>query len=71
MKIIFSNHAKIRCRQRKISQLIVKQIIQKPEISYPGKSGERNVIAKIKKMKVRVVFFEEKNCVKIITVIRL
>ncbi len=71
MKVAFSHHARLRCRQRGISQSAVKRVLKDPEITYTGKSGEQNAVAKIDGARVRVVFFAELDCARIITVIRL
>jgi len=65
---ILTNHAKLRMKERNISEKELEEVLLSPEISYPGKRGETNVVKEIKKgKKVRVTYKVEKKMKIIIT----
>lgn len=69
-KYILTRHAKERMRERNISEKEVEKALRNPDINYPGKSGEINIIKQIKEdKKIRVVYREEKMLKIIITAI--
>jgi hypothetical protein len=69
-KYILTRHAKERMRERNISQKEVEKALRNPDINYPGKRGEINIIKQIKEdKKIRVVYREEKTRKIIITAI--
>jgi hypothetical protein len=55
-KYILTRHAKERMRERNISQKEVEKALRNPDINYPGKSGEINIIKQIKEDKKNVWF---------------
>jgi len=69
-KYILTRHAKERMRERNISEKEVEKALRDPDMNYPGKSGEINIIKQIKEdKKIRVVYREEKMLKIIITAI--
>ena len=69
-KYILTRHAKERMRERNISEKEVEKALRNPDINYPGKRGEINIIKQIKEdKKIRVVYREEKMLKIIITAI--
>ena len=53
---ILTNHAKERMKERGITQEEIEEVLQNPEYSYPGAKGEKNLVKKIKRKKIRVVY---------------
>ncbi|MCD6517594.1 MAG: DUF4258 domain-containing protein, partial [Candidatus Aminicenantes bacterium] len=69
-KYILTRHAEERMRERNISEKEVEKALRNPDMNYPGKSGEINIIKQIKEdKKIRVVYREEKMLKIIITAI--
>jgi len=69
-KYILTRHAEERMRERNISEKEVEKALRDPDMNYPGKSGEINIIKQIKEdKKIRVVYREEKMLKIIITAI--
>lgn len=69
-KYILTRHAEERMRERNISEKEVEKALRNPDINYPGKRGEINIIKQIKEdKKIRVVYREEKMLKIIITAI--
>lgn len=69
-KYILTRHAEERMRERNISEKEVEKALRDPDMNYPGKSGEINIIKQIKEdKKIRVVYREEKTLKIIITAI--
>lgn len=67
-KIIFSNHATIRCFERDITHETIKLIVKKAD--YIKRISEEKVIAvkKINGRNVSVVYVEKERYIKVITV---
>lgn len=67
---ILTRHAKKRMRERNISEKEVEKALKYPDVTYPGKRGEINIIKQIKEdKKIRLVYKEEKTSKIIITAI--
>lgn len=67
---ILTNHAKLRMKERNISEEELREALESPDISYPGKRGEVNVVKEIKiGKKVRVTDVVERKKKIIITAI--
>jgi len=63
-----TKHAIKRMRYRNISINEVERVMADPDIVYPGKRGEINIIKQVKKdKKIRIVYIEEKKIKIIIT----
>lgn len=68
--IIITNHAKSRMKERDISEKELKEVMKSPDISYPGRRGEINVVKEVESgKKVRVTYVKERNKKIIITAI--
>ena len=65
---ILTSHARARMKERRISEEEINHVLSSPEITYPGKRGETNVIKTIKKGKrIRVTYITEGNKIIIVT----
>ncbi len=63
-----TKHAIKRMRDRNISINGMEKVIADPDIVYPGKRGEINIVKRVKKdKKIRLVYIEEKRLKIIIT----
>ena len=63
-----TKHAIKRMRDRNISINEMEKVIADPDIVYPGKRGEINIVKRVKKdKKIRLVYIEEKRLKIIIT----
>jgi len=59
---ILTKHAKSRMKERNISEKELKEVLKSPDISYPGKRGETNIVKEVEKgKKVRVTYVIQKN----------
>ena len=69
MKIIYSDHAKKRMKQRGIEEWEIEHLIKHP--SYIRKTFEerKEAIGEIRNRKIKIVFINEENYIKIITII--
>ena len=69
MKIIYSDHAKKRMKQRGIEEWEIEHLIKHP--SYIRKTFEerKEAIGEIRNREVKIVFINEENYIKIITII--
>jgi len=69
MKIIYSDHAKKRMKQRGIEEWEIEHILKYP--SYIKKSFERKkeAVGEMRNRKIKIIFIELENYIKIITVI--
>ncbi len=69
MSIIYSDHAEKRRKQRGLSKLEVEHILEYPSYIKKSFDGRKEAVGKIRNRDVKVVFIEEENYIKIITVI--
>ena len=69
MNIIYSDHAKKRMKQRGIEEWEIEHLIKHP--SYIRKTFEerKEAIGEIRNREVKIVFINEENYIKIITII--
>ncbi|MEK6901661.1 MAG: DUF4258 domain-containing protein [Nanoarchaeota archaeon] len=69
MKIIYSDHAHRRMKQRGITELHIEHILAYP--SYIKKSFEerKEAVGVVQDRTIKVVFFETENYIKVITII--
>jgi hypothetical protein len=66
--IVITNHAKSRMKERDISEKELEEVIKSPDISYPGRRGEINIVKEVERgKKVRVTYVKERNKKIIIT----
>ncbi len=68
MKIIYSNHAKKRMRERGIEDWEVEHILKFPEFIKKGFDNKREAVGLSKNKRIKVIFIKE-NYIKIITVV--
>lgn len=65
---ILTNHAKLRMKERNISEKELERVLESPDISYPVRRGETNVAKEVEKGKnVRVTYVVKKKKKIIIT----
>ncbi len=65
---ILTNHAKLRMKERNISEKELERVLESPDISYPGRRGVTNVAKEVEKGKnVRVTYVVKKKKKIIIT----
>lgn len=65
---ILTTHAKSRMKERNISEKELEDVLKSPDISYPGRRGETNIVKEVDKgKKVRVTYVKKKNIKIIIT----
>ncbi len=69
MKIIYSNHAKKRMKQRNIEDWEIEHILKFPSYVKKTFEGRKEAIGEVKNRKIKVIFIELENYIKIITVI--
>ena len=69
MKIIYSDHAKKRLRQRGISELEVKQILDHPDYIKKSFEGRKEAVGEVRNRLIKIEFIEKDNYLKIITII--
>jgi hypothetical protein len=66
--IVMTNHAKSRMKERDISEKELEEVIKSPDISYPGRRGEINIVKEVEGgKKVRVTYVKDRNKKIIIT----
>ena len=74
-----TNHVRFRMKERDISEKEIAEVLKSPQVSYPGKKGEINVIKEIERGKrkeergkrIRVIYTIERKRKIIITAIRV
>ena len=67
MKVIFSEHAKLKLAQRNIAKRKVIETLRKPDMMVKTSSDRRIAYKQFNKLFLKVVFKEEKNDVVVIT----
>ncbi len=66
--IVITNHAKSRMKERDISEKELEEVMKSPDISYPGRREEINIVKEVERgKKVRVTYVKERNKKIIIT----
>ena len=67
MNIIYSNHAKKRLKQRGIEEWEIEHAIKFPKYLKKNIDNKKEVVANIKNRTLKIIFSEEENYIKIIT----
>jgi uncharacterized DUF497 family protein len=69
MKIVYSEHALKRLKQRGITELEVNHVILYPQYVKKSFEGRKSAVGEINKRQIKVVFVEKENYLKVITII--
>lgn len=69
MEIIYSNHAKKRMNERGIENWEVEHILKYPAYIKKFFNNKKEAVGEIRNRKVKIVFIQQENYIKIITVI--
>ncbi|MBI3634309.1 MAG: DUF4258 domain-containing protein [Candidatus Yonathbacteria bacterium] len=67
MKIIFSNHAEIKIKQRKLSKDLLNETITAPDFIIPSNSSRERAYKKFRKQYIEVVFIKKGITIVVIT----
>ena len=65
--IIFTNHALLKLKQRRISKTVVKNTLKSPDYKFPSYSGRMIAYKKFDKLYLKVVYKKEDNNIIVIT----
>jgi len=68
MKIVYSEHAEKRMKQRGITELEIKHILEYPAYIKKSFEGTKEAVGEINKRLVKIKFIEMENYIKVITV---
>ena len=68
MKIVYSDHAKKRMKQRGITELEVEHVLNYPQYTKKSFEGRKEALGIIKNKTIKVEFIEIENYIRIITV---
>ncbi len=68
MQIAYTDHAKKRMRQRGITMLEVEHALTYPTSAQKGPDGKRRILGMVNNREVIVLFTDEENYIKVITV---
>lgn len=70
MRIFYSEHAKIRIKQRGISRLEVQHVLEYPHIIKKSYDKRLEAIGKIKNRDIKIIYrLKKPNVIKVITVL--
>jgi len=69
MKLVYSDHAKKRMRQRGITSLEIELVLAHPEYVKKTFEGRKEAFAFVKNRVIRIVFIEVENYIRVITVL--
>lgn len=69
MKIVYSEHAKRRLKQRGITELEIEEVFGYPYYVKKSFEGRKEVVGMIKNRLIKIVVIEKENYIKVITVI--
>ena len=69
MKIVYSDHAKKRMKQRNIEDWEIEHVLKFPSYKKKSFEGRKEAFGEIKNRKIKIIFIELENYIKIITVI--
>ena len=69
MKIIYSDHARKRMKERGVEDWEVEQVLNSPEFTKKGFGGKREAVGYSRSRKIKAVFVREENYIKVVTVI--
>jgi len=67
MKIVYSEHAQRRMRQRSITELEVEHILQSHWLLRKLGDERKEVVGRINNRTIRIIFVETENYIKIVT----
>ena len=68
MKIVYSDHAKKRMKQRGITELEVEHVLNYPFYIKKSFEGTKEAVGKVENRIIKIKFIEMENYIKIITV---
>ncbi|HLC71540.1 MAG TPA: DUF4258 domain-containing protein [Candidatus Nanoarchaeia archaeon] len=68
MEIIYSDHARKRMKQRGLTELELKHILEHPTYVKKTFEGRKEAVGMINNRVAKIVFFETENYIKIITI---
>ncbi len=71
MKIIYSDHAKKRMKQRGIEDWEIEYIINHPSYTKKSFDGRKIIVGEIKDRRVKIIFIEEESYINVISVMFL
>ena len=69
MKIVYSNHAKKRMKQRGIEEWEIEQLLKSPAYIKKSFDYRKEALGELRDRKIKIIFIEIGNYIKIITVI--
>ncbi len=69
MEIVYSNHAKKRMEQRGIEEWEIEHLLKYPSYIKKTSESKKEAIGTIKNRFIKIVFIQEENYIKIITII--
>lgn len=69
MKIIYSDHAKKRMKERGIEDWEVEHTLKFPIYTKKNSEGKIEAVAEIRNRRIKIIFVNEEKYIKIITVI--
>lgn len=69
INIIYSDHAKKRLKQRGVTELEVEHILKYPGYIKKSFEGRKTAVGEVNNRQIKVIFIENKNYIKVITVI--
>ena len=69
--IIYSNHAKKRIKERGIEEWEIEQILKHPLYTKKSFENRKVVVGETKNKKLKIIFIEEENYIKVISVMYL
>jgi len=69
MQIVYSYHARKRMKQRGITELEVRQVLEFPNYIKKSFESRKEAVGEVNNREIKVVFVEKENYIKILTVI--
>lgn len=69
MKIVYSDHARRRMKQRGIEEWEVEHILKHPHYIKKSFDEKREAVGELRNRYIKIVFLKEENYIKVITVI--
>ena len=69
MKIIYSDHTKKRMKQRGIEEWEIEHILKFSSYTKKSFEGRKEAVGEMRNRKIKIIFIELENYIKIITVI--
>ncbi len=69
MKVVYSNHAKKRIKQRGITTLEIEHILKHPDYIKRSFEGRKEALGTVRNREVKIKFIETESYIRIITVI--